>query len=114
MDAAQLTTRVIAWLGVKAGTPDTEHAATVAPAVFEWIDALPSIRRTVVPEGETPEWTPGTELGAVMLAARLVRRRNSPNGIEAFTTDATAYVSREDPDVSKLLRLGVHKPPQVG
>lgn len=111
MDAAQLEERVIAWLGVKAGTPDTVHAATVAPAVFEWVDSLPSIRRTAA---DPAVWTKGTELGAVMLAARLVRRRNSPNGIEAFTADATAYVSREDPDVSRMLRLGPHKPPQVG
>lgn len=49
--------------------------------------------------------TESAKLGATMLAARLVRRRNSPAGIEAVTQDAAVYVARTDPDVMMLLRL---------
>lgn len=45
-------------------------------------------------------------LGALMLAGRLHKRRNTPTGIEAFAEGATSYVRRNDPDVGLLLRLG--------
>lgn len=50
-------------------------------------------------------------LGATMLAARLVRRRNTPDGIAAFGTEGPLYVSRNDPDVALLLRLGQYRKP---
>lgn len=49
--------------------------------------------------------------GANMLAARLVRRRNSPDGVAAFTAAGPVYVSRNDPDVALLLNLGAYKRP---
>lgn len=52
--------------------------------------------------------------GTTMLAARLFRRRNSPDGVAAFGTDSPLYVARTDPDVSLLLQLGVHAKPGVG
>lgn len=50
-------------------------------------------------------------LGADMLAGRLWRRRNSPAGVEVFGADGPAYVSRNDPDIARLLRLNL---PAVG
>ena len=61
---------------------------------------------TFIPDGEVYQ-------GAVMLAARLVRRRNSPAGIETFS-DSVAYVSRWDPDIQRALRQGAYAWPGVG
>lgn len=63
---------------------------------------------------DATDWPDRIVAGATMLAARLVRRRNSPSGVEAFSSDGAAYVSRNDPDVGQLLGLGVHSPPTVG
>lgn len=52
--------------------------------------------------------------GAVMLAARLWRRRNTPDGVVAFGGDAALYVQRNDPDVAMLLSLGSYGKPAVG
>ena len=38
-----------------------------------------------------------------MLAARLYRRRNSPNGLETITADGVAYVARYDSDIAAML-----------
>jgi hypothetical protein len=50
---------------------------------------------------------------AVMLAARLVRRRNSPGGVETFGESVT-YVSRYDPEIARALRQGLYAVPQAG
>lgn len=59
-------------------------------------------------------WAADTYLGALMYAARLVRRANSPAGIEAFFDTGVAYVQRNDPDVAVLLRLGSYAVPMTG
>lgn len=51
--------------------------------------------------------------GANMLAARLVRRRNSPDGVAAFGELGPLYVQRSDPDVALLLKLGQYKKPKA-
>lgn len=66
-----------------------------------------------VPDGATT-WAADTYLGALMYAARLVRRANSPAGIEAFFETGVAYVQRTDPDVAMLLRLGGSAVPMTG
>ena len=53
-------------------------------------------------------------LGAVMLAAHLYRRRNTPGGVEQFNELGVAYVQRSDPHVSQLLGLGAWTPPRIG
>lgn len=60
------------------------------------------------------DWPDNITEGAIMLAARLHRRRNSPAGVEAFTDMGVAYVSRRDPDVAMLLGLAEWTPPRVG
>lgn len=53
-------------------------------------------------------------VGATMLAARLWRRRNSPEGVATFTADGAMYVQRNDPDIAMLLGIGAYAPPVVG
>lgn len=109
MDDAQLIDKALSWLGIgadlrEAGQPDYDAALLVVPAVVSWASSLPS----APVDGA---WTPAAELGLVMLSARLIRRRNSPGGVEALTADGVAYVRRTDPDVVRLLGLDV---PMVG
>lgn len=51
--------------------------------------------------------------GAVMYAARVYRRRNSPAGVESFG-ESVSYVARWDPDVDRFLRRGAYRFPGVG
>lgn len=59
-------------------------------------------------------WPEGIVAGATMLAARLFARRNSASGVEAFSSDGAVYVSRSDPDIAQLLKLGSWQRPSVG
>lgn len=52
--------------------------------------------------------------GAVMLVARLARRRNSPAGFESFAGEGAVYVQRNDPDIAQLLELGAYQGPVLG
>jgi hypothetical protein len=71
------------------------------------------------PDPPPPGWPvvyePDAEVyqAAVMLAARLVRRRNSPGGVETFGESVT-YVSRYDPEIGRALRTGLWALPGVG
>lgn len=94
---------VAGWLAVPAGHAERAHIGDVVPAV----NAL--VRKFRQPVGEldgVTVWAADVEQGAVMLAARITRRRNSPGGVETFTELGPAYVSRFDPDIDKLLGLG--------
>lgn len=108
MNDEELTAAALAWLGISEGStgPDVAAAHAVAPAVRSFVESIPDMDE---------EWPERVKLGATMLAARLVRRRNSPQGVAAFTTEGgAAYVSRIDPDVAQMLRLGRYAAPQVG
>ncbi|MFC9895037.1 hypothetical protein ACFVMC_15235 [Nocardia sp. NPDC127579] len=59
-------------------------------------------------------WSETKRQGAVMLAARVFRRRNSPAGVESFGELGPIYVQRNDPDVGQLLGLGAYARPAVG
>ncbi len=59
-------------------------------------------------------WPANQEQGAVMLAARVYRRRNSPSGVESLGELGPVYVSRNDPDIAALLGLGAYERPTVG
>jgi hypothetical protein len=52
--------------------------------------------------------------GAKLLAARLDRRRNSPEGVATFTAEGAVYVQRNDPDIAMTLGIGSWAPPVVG
>ena len=61
-----------------------------------------------------PEPTSSAQLGALMLAARLHRRRNSLGGLEPLADGGAAYVARTDPDISRLLGLDGYAAPTTG
>jgi hypothetical protein len=52
--------------------------------------------------------------GAVMYAARKVRRRNSPAGVQAFGDSGVSFVSKFDADIDQALHTGSWTPPGVG
>ena len=60
------------------------------------------------------DWPAGVQLGAIMLAARLHRRRNSPAGVEAAGELGPVYVARYDSDLDRNLQIGAWAPPRVG
>jgi len=100
----------------------TRCAAAVEPQVQR---ARPDLLATAVPAGRDARgritaavpggYVPDAEVyqAAVMLAARLVRRRNSPGGVETFGESVT-YVSRYDPEIARALRTGLWALPGVG
>ncbi|MFL0579175.1 hypothetical protein [Dietzia sp. 179-F 9C3 NHS] len=106
-DALGLATpaAVQAWLG-----PLEESAATLAQ-VCDAVNALIVGWRGDPPAGGYPA---SVTRGLVMLAGRLIRRRNSPAGVEAAGDLGPVYVQRNDPDVAMLLGLGTYTPPRIG
>jgi hypothetical protein len=79
---------------------DSGEAEAVTAAVNAYVRRI-----VVVPEDGTA-WADDRVLGATMLAARLLRRKNSPGGVESFGSEQLAYVRRSDPDIDRLLGLG--------
>ena len=105
MTPAELAASVVQWGPLSGVSPSDPALLRVCEAVVAHVATLP-----VVAEAGADVPASATH-GALMLAARLYRRRNSPNGLEAFSADGAVYVSRYDSDVAMLLRLSA---PQVG
>lgn len=59
------------------------------------------------------EWPADIVAGAELLAARLYKRKGNATGVDVIA-DVAVYVSRNDPDVAMLLKLGSYAPPAVG
>lgn len=76
------------------------------------VNAFLADRDDLLDEHGTP--TAAAKLGAVMLGARLHRRRNSPFGVESFDGTTASITARTDPDISRLLRIDWHSNPGVG
>jgi hypothetical protein len=69
------------------------------------------VRTLRVAQIDADAWPETVAHGATMLAARLVRRRDTPAGVQAFTDEGAVYVSRNDPDVAMLLGVGAYGKP---
>lgn len=99
---------VAGWLGIprdSTGDREREHVETVVPAVNAFV-------RSVHGDGELAA---DIVQGSIHLAARIIRRRNSPSGVEAFgELGGATYVSRYDADLDRLLRLGAYRRIVVG
>lgn len=91
------------------------HLQVSVDAVNALVSRLPDIH--LVEDTTNPGemiWAADTKLGAIMLGARIWKRRNSPNGIEALTEGGATYVSRYDSDIARMLRIDGHELPRVG
>lgn len=98
-----------AWLKLPvADVEDDDLLDIIAVSVTSLIEDLPDVRRR-----EDLTWSDATHLAALMLGARLYRRRNSPAGVEAFTAQGVAYVARYDPDIARILRVDGFTKPKV-
>lgn len=106
MNSAVTALEVQQWLGAHG---QDSHMETCAAAVTAYVSTLPHIDLD-----ENGDWAAQTKLGALMLAARLYKRRNSPNGIESFAEVGNTYVSRYDSDIARLLHIEAFKKPKVG
>ena len=102
------TADVKAWLRLD-DTVDDDLLDDVTTATNAWVAQTAYVRE--LPDGA--DWPGDVYLGAVMLAARLYRRRNTPSGVEPFT-DGAVYLPRRDADVDMLLHQGYYAPPRVG
>ncbi len=92
------------------------YVETVVEAVNVKVRTLPIARAGDLGEAgvDVDVWPEDIVLGSNMLGSRLVRRRNSPSGVETFAEQGAVYVQRNDPDVAFLLELGNYAPPAVG
>lgn len=95
MSPDDLASASAAWAKLPAGADDS--LTLCAGAVCALIATLPV--------GQAGKWSESTRLGAIMLTARLHRRRNSPSGVESLTEMGATYVSRYDSDIARMLRL---------
>lgn len=98
--------QVAAWLRLPDGA-DADLLGQVTDATNVWIAGLPHW------QAGTEPWPADLTQGAVMLAARLYRRRNTPAGIESMP-DGAVYLPKRDGDVDPLLKIGRYAPPRVG
>lgn len=92
--------------------PSADDAADLADIVAAVTARL--VSWGVVDGPDSTAWPSHRVLGAVMLAARLFRRRNSPDGVANIGDLGAVYVQRTDPDVALLLSLGAYERPAVG
>lgn len=91
---------------------DDREDARVTQAVNATNAVVKEMRCVSLIPSTATEYPESIVMGAVMLAGRLVRRKNSPGGYE-ITVDAAVYVSRSDPDIGMLLAVGPYSKPHV-
>lgn len=108
LPTSPVTTRdlVKEWLRIGT-TADDDALDDICEAVDELVRGLTSVELLEPQLAADGVWPSRYRLGGKMLAGRLLRRRNSPEGIASFTTEGVAYVRRVDPDVASLLRLNL-------
>lgn len=114
--------KVADWLAIHNPTQvDSDRLELVCAGVSDvverarpdcWLPVLDPDPPAVVGELFVPDSS--TELGAIMLAAHVYVRRNTPAGMAEGFGDSVAYVATFDPDVDLLLRTGRHRLPRVG
>jgi hypothetical protein len=102
-------TAVRVQLGIKDGdTRDDDKLRDVIAGVNAYVRRLPSAVDDIA-EG----WADDIVLGAVMLAARIFRRKNTPAGADAVAASAAPYVARNDPEIAMLLGIGDFAKPKA-
>jgi hypothetical protein len=114
-DSTWLTPRiVVAWIeDDDPGAPVTDRAA-LQDAAAGYVEG---IQPDLFVDGEDPEVdppvytpTPEIKLGAIMLAARYLARRGTTLGVAGFSEFGSSPILRYDPDIQRLLKIGVFAP----
>ena len=110
---------VAAWLRLNAPQATTDEAELnrVCAAAETYAERCrPEWWMQDVDDPDNVEYQPDGETyhGAVMYAAREVRRRNSPSGMETAIDGNPVFVSRYDSDIERALRTGTWNRPGVG
>lgn len=95
------TDKVLGWIGLQARSigDSATSLSMVVDAVNEYLQRYDHLIRA---DG-TP--TDMAEVGAVMLAARLYKRRGSPTGTDTSVDGGAIYISRIDPDIARWLEI---------
>jgi hypothetical protein len=104
---------VATWLGLPTSEIDAAMG-TVVGTVNEYVSGLPVVANAATGDPPTVTVPADVKQGAVMLGARLWRRRNSPAGVEAITEAGATYVARYDPEISRLLQIDGFARPAIG
>lgn len=100
MTPPELAAEATAWSDLQVAHDDDSLVAA-ASAVTAFVSTLPAVRNAA-----GGVWPADVRLGAVILTARLFRRRDTPTGVLGFADDGSpSYVARYDADVSRLLHL---------
>jgi hypothetical protein len=65
---------------------------------------------------DPPVYAPDAQVyqGAVMWAAREIRRRNNPSGVQEFAGIGISFVAKFDPDIDAALHTGAYLRPKTG
>lgn len=99
--------------------PSEKWLGAVVGAVNAWVTRLPDIATETTTDTladgtviETTTWAADTELGALMLAARLYDRRDSRGGVVNLG-ESVSYIARHDVDIARLLRIDGYAKPKV-
>jgi len=107
------------WLRINDAGDETDQAETerVCVQTEAYVQRCrPEFYTVPVDPADTPLYEPDGETyqGAVMYAARELRRRNSPAGIETFADGGATFVAKFDADIERALRTGAWNRPGVG
>ena len=110
---------VTGWLRVNLPGPAGDDAETVRVCAMTeaYVERCrPEFTDTTTEPPPVPGYVPDAEVyhGAVMYAARELRRRNSPAGIETFADGGATFVAKYDADIERALRTGQWSRPAVG
>lgn len=111
---------VLHWLRaneVDAGSPDEAELNRVCALAETYVQRCRPDQWVVNPADELDQtYTPDAEVysAGVMYAARILRRRNSPAGVESFGDLGVTFVAKWDADIERGLRVGGSQVPGVG
>ena len=110
---------VATWLRLNAATPDVDDPELDRVCSHTQIyvqDRRPDQYVPAADPADPDVFTPDAAVynAAVMYAARLYRRRNSPTGTEAWAEGGITFVARYDGDIARALRTDIFTVPGFG
>jgi hypothetical protein len=106
---------VLSWLRTNLGVEPAGEVDGICVATEIHVqDSRPDLWDTTDPEALV--YAPDAQVyrAAVMYAARLLRRRNNPSGVESFGDMGPTFPTKYDTDIDRALRTGSYQRPGVG